>query len=158
MKRTAFKRKTAMARGTSTLKRGKPMGPGKKTKAKAQAISLAVTDYFFTFGTQVGVGIMAPCQLTGRWIGPDQAIAHHKTPRSELRKQGVEDLDAPHRLLICSSMVHLLWLHRGAMGRPKLEADAARFLEAELSPANAETGGLVEWSEQYRLNLERFLH
>jgi hypothetical protein len=127
-----MKRKTPM-------KRKKRLGPGKKTNAKRDA------------------------------------IAHHKTPRSELRKAGVKDLDAPHRLIICDKRVHVAWVHDMQMGRPKVtvhmmtecpdgkeyalvDDDAnRRFAIIEASPANASNGLAVEFSEQDRHDLDRFL-
>ena len=143
-----------MARGTTPLKRGKSLGPGKKTLAKQAAMKSATENYFSRFGETAASGY---CQLSNAPIYDFNVTAHHKTPRSEMRKAGIKDLDAPHRLLILHPLVHLFFLHAGAMGRPTDPIKAALFKAVEESPVNAETGGQVELTDQHRLDLERFM-
>lgn len=155
MKRTELKRKTPM-------KRGKPLGPGKKTLAKREAISSAILAYFNRFGWyDEGLERVAPCQVSGQPIRMEQANYHHRTPRSEMRKAGVKDLDAPHRGIVCHYRAHLQFVHGGQMGRPAYPDGAdklglwqgrtdaiRRFRIVENSTASAENGLAVEWSEQ----------
>ena len=115
----------------------KPMGPGKKSLARTAAINAAMDAYFARFPEGE-----AMCQLTGFAITPETAVAHHKTPRSELRKAGVKDLDAPHRLLILHTLVHMR-LHDWQMGRPQNLTALNRFELVEQSEANAENGRAV---------------
>lgn len=193
MKRVAMKRKTPMKRGKpmkrkageldATLKRyhgfgkrKKRLGPGKKTQAKRLAMASAVLCYFSEFGwIDSGGGYVAFDQVTGRFLRIENATAHHKVPRSELRKAGVKDLDAPERLIIVDRQVHIAWVHDMQMGRPKvvthmvtecpdgkeyaLVDDSAnrRFAIIENSSANAYNGLAVEWGDQDRLDLDRFL-
>jgi hypothetical protein len=148
VKRSGFKpRREPMARGTNPMKRGKRLGPGKKTLARKAAMASAILSYFEQFGWLDDEGYrVAPCQVSGDPMRLEEANAHHKTARSELRKAGVKDLDAPHRLLICHYRRHLRFIHKGEMGRPK-ELDAARrFEKVELDPANAENGLIVAWT------------
>lgn len=136
------------------MKRGKALGPGKKTLEKRSNISSAIGRYFgHTEDTQAG----GYCQLSGAVIYDFNVVAHHKTPRSELRKVGIKDLDAPHRLLILHPKVHFFWLHDGQMGRPTDPLKAERFARIEASMANAENGQRVELSDQDKLDLERFM-
>ena len=80
-------------------------------------------------------------------IHVDEAIAHHKTPRSEMRKAGIKDLDAPHRLLIASYKSHRKIHGHGkdgfGMGRPTDEREADEFKFVETSSANAENGQII---------------
>lgn len=139
-----------MARGTTPLKRGKALGPGKKTKAKRASMRSALEWYFAGLEQQ-------RCQLSGAIIYPGTAVAHHKTPRSELRKAGIKDLDAPERLLILHRRVHIKWLHANKQGRPKEWLEADRYKRIEESSANALNGQHVHLSEQDRFDLTRFL-
>ena len=133
MKRTGFKNRGAgLARGTKPLKRRKRLGPGKKSLARAAAIHAALDAYFSRFPEGE-----ARCQLSERIITRETAVAHHKTPRSELRKAGVEDVDAPHRLLILHEDTHIA-LHDYKMGRPQDPVALARFELVEQCEANAE--------------------
>ena len=88
-------------------------------------------------------GLLTHCQYCGIVFAADEGKeAHHKTPRSELRKLGVKDLDAPHRLLILHHECHVL-IHNAGMGRPKDELAALEFRFVETSDANAENGKVV---------------
>ena len=149
-------RSQPMKRGTKPMKRGKRLGPGKKTKAKRDALTAAFEAYYSLHGWKDAEGgRWVPCQLSGQPVSAGSANLHHKTPRSELRKAGVLDLDAPHRLLVCHYRLHLAFLHGGRMGRPA-EGDAARrFAIAEQSPASAANGERVEWNGQDALDLDR---
>jgi hypothetical protein len=156
---------------TAPMKRGKGLGPGKKKLAKDAATQAAILSYFHRFGWEEEPGThKAPCQAGSgvitlvkifdehgnlkRFI--TDANAHHKTPRSELRKAGVKDLDAPHRLLICHYAKHLRFIHqKGQSGRPKDPELARRFRVAETDPANAENGLLIAWGPQDALDLAR---
>lgn len=158
LKRSGFKNpRKPMARGTRPMKRGKALGPGKKTLAKKAAMQGAILSYFDRFGWLNDEGQrMAPCQVTGDAMHLEHANAHHKRPRSELRKAKVPDLDAPHRLLICHYAKHLRFIHqKGQSGRPKDPELARRFQVAETDPANAENGLLIAWGPQDTLDLER---
>lgn len=126
------------------MKRGGPLKAGKKTLAKREAMRFALDSYFEKFGDgDLSIEPMAPCQYTGVYIFKSQAVPHHKTPRSELRKAGFTDLDAPHRLLIVSHDAHGK-IHGWSMGRPKNEAAALEFSFVESHPANAENGRVIE--------------
>lgn len=158
--RKPMKRSTKpMSRGTKPWKRKKAMKAlGKKGKARSEAIKGAVEAYFERFGWLDSEGFQAAfCQLTGRFIRLADANAHHKTPRSEMNKMGLKDLDAPHRLLICDYKAHLWFLHAGQMGRPKEGEARRRFEIAEFSTANAENGEAVEFSGQDRMDLDLYL-
>ena len=158
MKRSPMKRSTKpMKRGTSTLKRTTRMKKlGKLGRAKQEAMHGALDAFFERYGWEGQDGRrQAFCQVSGRFMYKDHAHAHHKTPRSELRKLGVKDLDAPHRLVICHYETHLWFIHAGQMGRPKEGDPRRRFGVVEESAANAENGLSVEWSGQDRLDLDR---
>lgn len=137
-------------------RRTKRMGPGKKKLAQVAATTAAILSYFDRFGWLNEEGQrMAPCQMSGDPMHLEHANAHHKTPRSELRKAKVPDLDAPHRLLICHYRRHLAFLHGGKMGRHG-DTDANRRLRlAELDEANAENGLVIGWGAQDALDLGR---
>ena len=140
MKRSGFKpRLVSMDRGDKPMKRGKRMGPGKKTTARRTAMAHAIELHFDRHPDSLG----APCQYCGRTMLHDQAVAHHKTPCSELRKAGVEDLDAPHRLLIIHRWGCHTRIHGGGMGRPKDETAALEFRFVETSPASAANGLVI---------------
>ena len=138
MKRSPMKR-VGLARG-GPIKRTKRMKPGKKKLAHDAAIKMAKDSYFLRFGWINEAGdLVARCQLSERLIYPHEAVAHHKTPRSELRKDKVADLDAPHRLLILHHATHSA-LHGYAMGRPTDPVLLERFVAVEQSEANADNG------------------
>lgn len=165
-----MKRKAPMKRG-KPMKRNKRLGLGKKTLAKRAAIHAAITTYFMVYGWRDDEGPCAFDQVTGRFLRIENATAHHKVPRSELRKAGVLDLDAPHRLIIMNKRVHIAWVHDMQMGRPKgtderlicidnplgFTEAARRFQIVQHSEANASNGLAVKWSDQDRLDLDRFL-
>ena len=133
-----------MARGTTPMKRGGKLKPGKKTLAKKAAMKMALDTYFLKFGAFDGDGkLVAHCQLSERTIERDEAIPHHKTPRSILRKEGVKDLDAPERLLILHWKVHME-LHDHKMTRPTDPEKLERFIQVEQSAAHAGNGLTVE--------------
>ena len=133
MKRSPMRRGQPLVR-TSSLHRTKPMGEGKVRTAHRNDIAFALDQFFKNAHGD------ARCQISRKPITRDWCVAHHKIPASELRLAKVKDLDAPHRLLVLDPDVHLWWLHRGEMGRPK-DAYARRIYEAvEHSPANAENG------------------
>lgn len=167
MKRTPLKRKTPMSRGSKPMKRGKRLGPGKKTLAKREAIGSAILAYFARFGWyDDNLDRVAPCQISGRPIRMEQANFHHKKTRAELRKAKVEDLDAPHQGVVCHYLAHIQFVHGGQMGRPRAkelpwlqqEADAfRRFRIVENSTASAENGEQVVWSDQDRDDLDRLM-
>ena len=151
MKRSGFKpRAEPMARGTTPMKRGKRMGPGKKTKARKDAIEAAKVNYMDYFGDldHETHEAFCPCQYCGKDIRGEWMTAHHKTPRSELRKQGVKDLDAAHRLLMvhakCHRKIHGHGKDGFGMGRPTDEREADEFRAVETSPANAENGQIIQ--------------
>ncbi len=125
------------------------MGRGKVAEAHSEAIERAMTAYFRNFGYVNDYGWrVARCQLSGLEVTRREAVAHHKTPASELRKAGVEDLDAPKRLLFMAKFKHRQ-LHgdRGGdkmgMGRPTQPLKAV-FALVEMSTANMENGQPVE--------------
>lgn len=135
--------------------RKKPMGPGKKKLAKDAATVAAILSYFDRKGWLEEDGHrLAPCQITGDPMPLELAHAHHKTPRSEMRKAGIKDLDAPHRLIIVNNRLHLDFIHRG-MGRPKDEDRARRFALVEHCEQNAENALVMEWGAQDALDLDR---
>lgn len=178
LKRTGFKRKlgsldAALEKYHGFKPRKKAMGEGKKRKAHRAAMKAAIDGYFQEHGWEDGT--KAFDQVTGLVIDRLDAIAHHKKPASELRKEGVKDIDAPHRLIICHWAVHKTWVHKecpGGMGRPEYKEwfeaseDRAvmqalnahrRFGIIESSPANATNNLCVDWSEQDRDDMNRFL-
>ncbi len=183
LKRTAFKRKPGSLDATlkkyhGFAKRKKPMGPGKVKLEKNLNIAWAMAHYFNEHGWDHDGERIAFDQITGAWLSVDEAHAHHKTPRSEARKLGEKDLDAPEKLIICGYRAHLIWVHggHGHMGRPEpcfdwlvlTEADAkaqafkkhaayAHFSIVENSPANASNNLMVEWGDQDRHDLDRLL-
>ena len=123
------------------MERGKGIGPGKKAPACAAAKLAAIKMHFDRHADGAG----APCQYCGRTMLPlrEEVVAHHKTPRSEMRKAGVKDLDAPYRLLIIHRYRCHKKIHGGQQGRPKEQAAADEFRFVETSPINAETGGIT---------------
>ena len=126
------------------MRRGGTLKAGKKTLAKLEAMLTAKNVYFRAKGWDNGDGIMwAPCQYCGGPMTLPEAHPHHKTPRSELRKAGILDLDAPSRLLMVHPDCHG-HIHGWAMGRPKNEAAALEFAFVESHPANAENGKGIE--------------
>jgi hypothetical protein len=174
MRRSSFtKPRKPMARGTSTLKRTKRLGPGKKKLAKAAAMKAALLSYFDRFGWEDEPDTRkAPCQLSGVTLTLTKvrdeegnllgfhtdANAHHKRPRSEMRKAGVKDLDAPHRLLVVHYGLHLAFIHeRGVMGRPKDPEKRRRFALVEQAEANAANGQRVKLEGQDAHDLERLI-
>ena len=121
-------KRSPMKRSTKPMKRGR-LGPGLKTKLHKIAIHKAKALW------------TGSCQYCGEELG-EEKHAHHKTPRSELRKAGIPDLDAPHRLLIVHPWCHAK-IHAGGMGRPKEENAAAEFRFVETSDAHAGNGKTV---------------
>lgn len=133
-------KRSLMKRGTAPMKRGGRLKPGKKTLARKVAMKMALDTYFVKFGWFNDEGeLVAHCQLSERVIYRHEAVPHHKTPRSELRKAGVIDLDAPHRLLILHHQTHSA-LHGYKMGRPTDPVLLEKFVQVETSIANAENG------------------
>lgn len=159
MKRTEMKKGTkGLKRTKGFTKRYKAMGIGKHTQAKRDAMKWAIDEYFKRFGWVNDEGYkVARCQLSGDVMYRGHCVAHHKTPRSELRKSGDRTgFDTPDKLLICIPEVHLRWLHGGEMGRPKEPVALDRFVRAETSMANAENGMRVVWDSQHEFDLRRF--
>lgn len=164
MRRSGFKnQRKPMKRGSldDALKsyhgfkpRKKALGPGKKTLAKQSAMHYAIYRYFQERGWENSEGEReAFCQVSHVFMTRGEAVAHHFTPRSELRKAGVEDLDAPHRLIICHWKAHN-WLHAGGMGRPKGTEEARQFAIVEKDEANAVNGFAVKFSDQDLYDLQ----
>lgn len=135
-------KRTPMKRSAKPLKRRKRLTAGKRTTARRDAMRAAVDAYFAAHGYFNGMEFTARCQLTGIPMTKVEAVAHHKTPRSEMRKAGITDLDAPERLLVCHHSAHMV-LHGRQMGRPKAGPQAELFARVEASPVNAATGGVV---------------
>lgn len=131
-----------MKRGTTTLKRSKALKAGKRTQARLASMKGALDAYFSAHGYWDGMEWVAVCQLTGQTMLRGEAVAHHKTPRSEMRKAGIKDLDAPERLLVCHHRAHMV-IHGNGMGRPKADPQRAIFEQVEASKVNAATGGVV---------------
>jgi hypothetical protein len=156
----AEKQRTPLERGTTEMKRSGPLGPGKKKVANATAMDRAEDLFFRNNGwLDEDDRLVAYCQVSGLIIYHGNTARHHKTPRSEMHKAGMEDaeMDAPHRLLICSPWVHLHFLHAGQQGRPTDPVLAERFRVAEESPAHAGNKLAVEWGPQFGHDLQIFL-
>jgi len=130
------------------MRRKKPMGKGKKRITHNDAIRYAMDEYFERFGWNEDGLRFVYCQLTGRKIIRAVAVMHHKTPRSEMRKAGITDLDAPRYLLCLSRGAHRLLHGNGkgdkmGMGRPTIPFQADYFAMVEASEANAANGKAV---------------
>ncbi len=143
MKRSGFKpRAEPMARGTTQMKRGKRMGPG-KVRVKHRLDIMSAKDAYF------GDEDTRPCQYCGRDMDRKGCTMHHKTQASELRKAKVKDIDAPHRLLAihqepCHRKIHGRGRDGFGTGRPKDEREADEFRVVETAPANAENGQIIQ--------------
>ena len=128
------------------MSREKPMRKvGKNGKAHKDAIAYAFEYYFQRFG--IVAGVMASCQYCGECLLRTDADPHHKTPRSELRKAGVKDLDSHKYLMFvhpfCHKEIHGKGRDGYGMGRPTGEA-GEWFRVVETSPCNAENGLILE--------------
>ncbi len=137
------------------LKRTKALGPGKKTRQRREVIHSAILKYFSKFGWLQDDQQVAPCQSCSGIMYLGTVHPHHKTPRSELRKAGAEDLDQPHRLLMVDFSCHR-FIHNGMMGRPLGAVAEARFDKVEGCLANSENGEQIPWSPQELLDLRSF--
>jgi hypothetical protein len=153
MKRSGFKPRT------KPMRRGKALGPGKKTHDKRKAMTASFEAYYARHGWEDSDGVRwVPCQLTGLPVSEGAANLHHKTPRSELRKAGCKNVDAPHRLIVCHYGLHLAFIHeRNGMGRPKDPDKARRFAMVEQDAANSANGLQVKLEGQDKHDLERLI-
>ena len=124
-------KRSPMKRSTKPMLRRKPMGKGKKAGLREIAVHAAKAHYF-------GTNIIGVCQISGLEISQGWCVAHHLTPRAEMRKAGVENLDATFRLIILHPWVHT-WLHGGPnkMGRPMAAKEAGIFRYIEKAEPNA---------------------
>jgi len=140
-----------MRRSTTPMKRNKPMGKGKKATLREAAVRAAKAHYF-------GTSILSACQISGMEISQGFCVAHHLTPRAELRKKGVENLDAAFRLIILHPFVHV-WLHggRNQMGRPRAERAARIFGFIENRGMNAFNKERTELPADLADDLHKFL-
>jgi hypothetical protein len=177
LKRTAFKRKpgsldAAPEKYQGFKPRKKPMGKGKVAVTRKRLMKAALASYFEKHGWEDGT--RAFDQVTGLVLRREDAVPHHKTPESELRKagMGVGERNQPEKFIITHWAVHKTFIHAGQMGRPEdvvqgpsrdeLKPVAGlefgrRFRIIENSPANATTNLCVDWSEQDRDDMNRFL-
>ena len=144
-------KRSPMKRSTKPMLRRKPMGKGKKAGLREIAVHAAKAHYF-------GTNIIGVCQISGWEISQGWCVAHHLTPRAEMREAGVENLDATFRLIILHPHVHI-WLHGGqnSMGRPRDLYGLQRFMSVEQSGVNAFNKKMVVLPEPYATDLKLFL-
>lgn len=141
-----LQRKKALCRRTSLKNRKSLNRRGKKTKIE-QPIKKALLDqYFKTYGWEEGGERWARCQICGKPMHRRDANACHKKRASQTGKCIPLNILAAHGFQ---------W--RPANCHSWADSKASRYGPMETDPACVDNGGIVEWGQDQKQNLDNYL-